>query len=640
MKKRELRVFTTSDFENSEDFVIVHDVETNAIIYRNPAMAEMLSGERPLFSTSVLDLTAERAVFEGKEVVIEISKRLRRTILGVNEVAHQDLTTQLTFAVKNLTKNDFINIDPKTGFANYQKVLASMIRLIGNYYESPVAQLLVIKSHVNHPFFIHLPLNGKDKAYSKEVVIQDYWWSGFEAYFGHGYALLSQDMLGFKAFDEHLYNAIIANGVHSILMIPIIVEGEMIGVISFGNASNKRDDIFFIGRLLGEQIGTIISRAESFHDLYFDDLTGLPLGEYLEANFTATLHSFGKRPGTLIRLDFLKFRLYNSHYGIQAGDALLKTVAEEIRKLSSKVFIARASHSDVFYVLTPDVPATAQRYCDKLLKIIRGRYPGVNIDMAFGLYQISSHDEPFKIADARASFANKVAKANPLSPICIYDDAMEHREAYDLELTSAFNDAIKNNEFELWLQPKYDLEQETYIGGEAFVRYIYDEIAYRVFKKVADTLIGKIAALPQTATATKPAAAKITGAPAIGLVADAIGNLSDEATAPVVVMNKLTWAAFKQAQYAAGYNVDPFEGFAVHFNNSLPAYSTASSGAVYAIVGDFRQGALANYPNGDTIEFTFDTLTRKKENLVEVLGELMVAAEPVANKAFTLIAKA
>lgn len=178
------------------------------------------------------------------------------------------------------------------------------------------------------------------------------------------------------------------------------------------------------------------------------------------------------------------------------------------------------------------------------------------------------------------------------------------------------------------------------LRGEAFVRYIYDEIAYRVFKTVADTLIGKIAALPQTATSTSPAAAKITGAPAIGLVAEAIGNLSDEATAPVVVMNKLTWAAFKQAQYAAGYNVDPFEGFAVHFNNSLPAYSTASSGAVYAIVGDFRQGALANYPDGDTIEFTFDTLTRKKENLVEVLGELMVAAEPVANKAFTLIAKA
>lgn len=178
------------------------------------------------------------------------------------------------------------------------------------------------------------------------------------------------------------------------------------------------------------------------------------------------------------------------------------------------------------------------------------------------------------------------------------------------------------------------------LRGEAFVRYIYEEITYRIFKKVADALVGKIAALPQTATATKPSAAKITGAPAVGLVADAIGNLSDEATAPVVVMNKLTWSTFKAAQYAGNFNVDPFEGYAVHFNNSLPAYSAASSGAVYAIVGDFRLGALANYPNGEEIEFTFDTLSRKKENLIEVLGEMLVAAEPVADKAFALIAKA
>lgn len=220
------------------------------------------------------------------------------------------------------------------------------------------------------------------------------------------------------------------------------------------------------------------------------------------------------------------------------------------------------------------------------------------------------------------------------------DDAVIHTEGSGAVTEEELVEGI------VTLIPEYAKKWKSFsktvyaLRGEAFVRYVYDEIAYRVFKKVADTLIGKIAALPQTATATKPAAAKITGAPAIGLVAEAIGNLSDEATAPVVVMNKLTWAAFKQAQYAAGYNVDPFEGFAVHFNNSLPAYSTASSGAVYAIVGDFRQGALANYPNGDTIEYTFDTLTRKKENLVEVLGELMVAVEPVANKAFTLIAKA
>jgi hypothetical protein len=104
-------------------------------------------------------------------------------------------------------------------------------------------------------------------------------------------------------------------------------------------------------------------------------------------------------------------------------------------------------------------------------------------------------------------------------------------------------------------------------------------------------------------------------------------------------MNKQTWSVFKAAQYANGFNVDPFEGFDVHFNNSLPAYSAASEDDVYAIVGDFRQGAIANFPNGEAIEYTFDQLTRKKEDLVEVLGKVYVATAPVADKAFALITK-
>lgn len=175
------------------------------------------------------------------------------------------------------------------------------------------------------------------------------------------------------------------------------------------------------------------------------------------------------------------------------------------------------------------------------------------------------------------------------------------------------------------------------LRGEAFVRYIYDELAYRIVKKIADQLITLIAALPTTATSTTPSAAVVKAAPAVGTVATALGQLSDEATNPVVIMNKATWSAFKAAQYANQFAVDPFEGLDVHFNNSLPAYADASEGDVYAIVGDFGQGAIANFPNGEDIEYTFDTLTRKKEDLVEVLGKVYVAVAPVACGAFVNI---
>ena len=181
--------------------------------------------------------------------------------------------------------------------------------------------------------------------------------------------------------------------------------------------------------------------------------------------------------------------------------------------------------------------------------------------------------------------------------------------------------------------------------GEEFLRYIYDELTYRIAKKCADTLVGKIAALPASLTANsdgvydKVSANKITKAPALGLIAEAIANLSDETRDITVVINKLTYANFKAAQYAAGYPVDPFEGATVVFNNSLPAYDSASAANVYAIVGDFNHGALANYPSGEGISMKFDDTTLMTSDLVRILGRRYVAAEPVADKSFTLIAK-
>lgn len=185
------------------------------------------------------------------------------------------------------------------------------------------------------------------------------------------------------------------------------------------------------------------------------------------------------------------------------------------------------------------------------------------------------------------------------------------------------------------------ISDEVYdLRGEAFLRYIYDELVYHIAKKAADTLVTTIAGLPQTSSASAPAAAKVTAAPAVGTIAQAIAALSDEAANPVVIMNKATWGAFKSAAYAAQYSVDPFEGCEVLFNNTLPAYSSASSGDVYAIVGDLEVGALANFPNGEDIDLKFDDLSHAEYDLIRIIGRQFVGLGAVAPNAFTLIAKA
>lgn len=178
------------------------------------------------------------------------------------------------------------------------------------------------------------------------------------------------------------------------------------------------------------------------------------------------------------------------------------------------------------------------------------------------------------------------------------------------------------------------------LRGEEFLRYIYDELTYQIAKKAADTLIAKIEACSTVSTSTQCAVPAITEATiAMGTIASAIANLSDEANNPTIVMNKLTYAAFKSVQYANGYGADPFEGLNVEFNSTIKAYSVATTGETYAIVGDFGQGALANFPNGDEVKIILDDKSLAESDLVKIVGREYVAMDVVAPNAFVKIQK-
>lgn len=178
------------------------------------------------------------------------------------------------------------------------------------------------------------------------------------------------------------------------------------------------------------------------------------------------------------------------------------------------------------------------------------------------------------------------------------------------------------------------------LNGQEFLDYLYDEIAQKIAKLAADILIDIIATSPAVSTDVAPAVATIAGDVAPGTIIKAEALLSDEAREPVVVMNKQTYGAFKSLTTADGYLInDPFDGMRVVFNNSLPAFSAADEGKVYAIVGDFGTGARANFPNGDEIKFKFDDLSLAEKDLVKIVGRMYVALGVVAPFRFTTITK-
>lgn len=176
------------------------------------------------------------------------------------------------------------------------------------------------------------------------------------------------------------------------------------------------------------------------------------------------------------------------------------------------------------------------------------------------------------------------------------------------------------------------------MGGEEFLFYIYDELTYRIAKFAQEKLIAQITACTASATANTVGVGVVQGTPSMGVIAEALGKLSDEAANPVIVMNKATWAQFKAAQYANGYNADPFEGLNIYYDNSLPAYTTTgTANTAWCVVGDFGRGAQANFPAGDEISIKYDDLSLAEKDLVKLVGREYIALGVVADHAFSKI---
>lgn len=191
---------------------------------------------------------------------------------------------------------------------------------------------------------------------------------------------------------------------------------------------------------------------------------------------------------------------------------------------------------------------------------------------------------------------------------------------------------------------KFIYVSDEVIDSTEFLTYVYDELVYQIAKKLADTIVAKIEACGTVSTNTPSVNVSVpvveSDTITLGLIAKAIGELSDQASNPVILMNKSTWSAFKAVQYAASVPVDPFEGLPVLFNSTVEAFSAATTGVCYAIVGDLGEGAIANFPNGDDIKIKMDDNSLAEQDLVKIVGRQYVGVEVVAPKAFVKITKA
>lgn len=167
-------------------------------------------------------------------------------------------------------------------------------------------------------------------------------------------------------------------------------------------------------------------------------------------------------------------------------------------------------------------------------------------------------------------------------------------------------------------------DEAVAMGGENFLRYVYDELTYQIIKKLVALCVADVTGASASHSSNAVGVPVVKEAPSVNTIATAAANLSDEATNVCVVMNRLTEVQFRAAYAAGNFAVDPFDGLPRVYTSALPAYSTASENDCYAIVGDLS-AIQVNYPEGEGVIIKYDDLSLSESDMVKIVGRQYAA---------------
>lgn len=174
----------------------------------------------------------------------------------------------------------------------------------------------------------------------------------------------------------------------------------------------------------------------------------------------------------LVNFDIDKFKMINLIYGVRVGDQLLKAIFDLFRKTLPQDELYRY-HADVFVAIMrgenrQEIIQKIRLFMDAVRREIdEGRLP--ECALTFGVSPMAGSSEIGMIYSDAVLAKNEV-KGSITEKYKFYDDTLKVQVEYrNIELS--FKEALRNREFHVWYQPKYDMRSGTICGAEALVRW-------------------------------------------------------------------------------------------------------------------------------------------------------------------------
>ncbi|MBO5031492.1 MAG: EAL domain-containing protein [Lachnospiraceae bacterium] len=174
-----------------------------------------------------------------------------------------------------------------------------------------------------------------------------------------------------------------------------------------------------------------------------------------------------------LRFDIDRFKMINNFYGIKEGDKVLKSIAAELRKVSSvfENFVYGRLENDVFAVCMPYKEENIELLMNAVQINMKKVNKDYNIKVSCGVYVIDDYSMDVSEMYDRAFLAAKNCKGKFVRNISYYEDSMIENMRQEQFIINEVNRALDEEQFEVYLQPKINLVTDRSYGAEALVRW-------------------------------------------------------------------------------------------------------------------------------------------------------------------------
>lgn len=267
-----------------------------------------------------------------------------------------------------------------------------------------------------------------------------------------------------------------SKGIEKIIIVPLFQGDTYTGFIGIDNFRTPYvEAVKSTLETFSKILSTFYRVQNRLESLNRDSLTKLMTFNLFEHEVEKNVLANSNKVMSIVKFDVHNFKYFNHYYSNEYGDQVLINIANTLEKHTDFVKAAcRRPYSDIFFFLAAGSAEVVKNKIPEIFSTAIIEEQAMNCTFNYGVYEIQDSKEAFSSMIAKVSLAQKRARTLGLNAIVIYEEEFFNESNIEQRVINNFDLSIKNKDFKLYIQPKYDQKNTGFYAGEVLVRWTFN----------------------------------------------------------------------------------------------------------------------------------------------------------------------